>query len=285
MHSGIRLLLARHGESVDNVAGLYPYIAGSRDSPLTSHGVLQARTLASYLSERSDLQGASATVFFTSDLQRAWRTAEFVREGFLTAGSPSVSEVVRSRDLREKHFGSLEGVKFGRLGPLASSQQPRDRPETSDSMMARAKRFLQTHLLPMIQEHRSRAEAGGVKTVVVVSHGILLNHLITALLMMFLDHGQSVQGLTIDHAPGQAKLHLPWRNTGYCECLIKPIDASSPPAEGHTPDGILSGLTLTVVAINHVDHLSSLKKTGGGIGSAKFDSNQKTLDSFFTKKA
>jgi len=42
----MRLYLIRHGETVDNVAGLY---AGMKDSPLTNHGVEQIKRLGSYV--------------------------------------------------------------------------------------------------------------------------------------------------------------------------------------------------------------------------------------------
>ena len=43
-------------------------------------------------------------------------------------------------------------------------------------------------------------------------------------------------------------------------------------------------MTLAVKAVNSVEHLKGLKKTRGGIGSLKHDSNQKTMDAFFKKK-
>ncbi|CAI4220136.1 unnamed protein product [Parascedosporium putredinis] len=267
IRGGIRLLLIRHGESVDN-----------------------AKNLAKHLSERDDVRDASATVLFASDLERAWHTADVVREALSIAGSPSVADaVVQSRDLREKHFGSLEGVKLGRLGPMASSHQPADKPETSDSMMVRAYAFLRAHLIPIVEAYRARAEADPerVETVVVVSHGILLNHLVRALLGLFQQAGRPILGLTIDHGPGQANLHLPWRNTGYCECWIG-FTGSSPESEEPVAQPVsgapLAGLQLEVLGINCIEHLASLKKTRGGIGSAKFDASQKTLDTFFTKK-
>jgi broad specificity phosphatase PhoE len=43
-------------------------------------------------------------------------------------------------------------------------------------------------------------------------------------------------------------------------------------------------LHLVVKAVNSQEHLKGLKKTRGGIGSLKHDSNQKTVDSFFKKR-
>lgn len=66
----MRLLLIRHGETVDNVAGVY---AGSRDSALTAHGVLQAGRLAAHLAEHVEVDR-----MFSSDLQRAAITAQAI---------------------------------------------------------------------------------------------------------------------------------------------------------------------------------------------------------------
>jgi hypothetical protein len=46
----------------------------------------------------------------------------------------------------------------------------------------------------------------------------------------------------------------------------------------------LHELHLVVKGVNTQEHLKGLKKTRGGIGSLKHDSNQKTVDSFFKKR-
>lgn len=43
-------------------------------------------------------------------------------------------------------------------------------------------------------------------------------------------------------------------------------------------------MSLVVKALNNREHLNGLKKSGGGLGSLKHDSSQKTLDSFFKKR-
>jgi len=50
------------------------------------------------------------------------------------------------------------------------------------------------------------------------------------------------------------------------------------------PGGSLSGWDLHVLAINSVEHLRGLKRTGGGVGSSKFHEDQTRIDSFFSKK-
>ena len=50
------------------------------------------------------------------------------------------------------------------------------------------------------------------------------------------------------------------------------------------PRTIPQNMSLVVNAVNSLEHLKGLKKTRGGIGSLKHDSNQKTMDSFFKKR-
>jgi hypothetical protein len=59
-----------------------------------------------------------------------------------------------------------------------------------------------------------------------------------------------------------------------------PLDASLAPS----PPRSIKELQLVVKAVNSQEHLKHLKKTRGGIGSLKHDSNQKTVDSFFKKR-
>ena len=46
----------------------------------------------------------------------------------------------------------------------------------------------------------------------------------------------------------------------------------------------LVGWTMTICAINSQKHLAGLKRTGGGVGSARHDEKQKNMDSFFKRK-
>ncbi|KAH7120276.1 histidine phosphatase superfamily [Dactylonectria estremocensis] len=235
----MRLLLVRHGETVDNVAGLF---AGSRDSPLTTHGVLQARRLAEHLGSR-----LAFTHLFSSDLRRAVKTAEAVCD----AQKRADLSVVRLRELREKDFGSGEGTKVSAGGHESA--------ETNEAMRLRVDRFLDDHLVPVWQ--------AGESTVCVVAHGIILGVLfkaISARIPCVL--APSAASEFSDVAALSRRLW--WSNTGY-------LDAVLSPGPGRLP------LKVTVKTVNGVDHVKGLKRTRGGIGSAKFDEKQKTMDSFF----
>jgi hypothetical protein len=45
-----------------------------------------------------------------------------------------------------------------------------------------------------------------------------------------------------------------------------------------------SGWTTSIETVNGRDHLQNLKRTRGGVGSARHDSSQKNIDSFFKKR-
>ncbi|KAF5525265.1 putative phosphatase [Colletotrichum aenigma] len=270
----IHLYLVRHGESVDNVANLY---AGSRDASLTSHGVLQARRLGTHLASRT----ASAPVshIFASNLQRAYRTAEAVRDALssppnATEGEASSSmtgrrvEVVQLPELREKHFGSGEGQKVG----ARAVGERHVGAETSEAMFTRAKRFADEYLGPIFACVNETEE--GAESVVVVAHGIILGVLVRAL--------RSAKNFGTVVASPEDQLPLAWSNTGYVELTVTP---AAPPSKEPATVPTWPGLSIKTVAVNSTEHLQGLKKTRGGIGSAKFDEKQKTLNAFFTPTA
>ncbi|KAI0541623.1 histidine phosphatase superfamily [Xylaria digitata] len=255
----MRLLLVRHGESVDNVAGLY---AGSRDSSLTNHGVLQAKRLGAHLASRRATLGPIRHLF-ASNLQRAYHTANAIAEACQLQNGDSTSvapSVIRIDDLCEKDFGLSEGKKFGAKGNNDGSESP-------ESMRLRIDRFLDLHLSPIID--RLVAENA---TVVVVAHGIILNVLLKALLSCYPPKSSSQ---LIGERSGSEYL-APWSNTGVLQARLERVKSNA----SQTPDGAET-VHIMIEHINNVDHLQGLKKTRGGIGSSKFDSRQRTMDSFF----
>ncbi|KAF5696433.1 hypothetical protein FGLOB1_13520 [Fusarium globosum] len=233
----MRLFLIRHGETVDNVANLY---AGSRDSALTVHGVMQAQRLASHFSEHVAIDR-----IFSSNLSRAVHTAQAILNAQKRAEDLKLIQVP---ELREKDFGTGEGTKFGAATKHEGSETPL-------AMRKRVDVFLDEHL-PRLDED---------STVCIVAHGIILGTFYKALR----DRTSSSAGPDAE-PEGQASTFVrpSWSNTGYIEALV-------------TRDSSDKHLHMRVVKINSVDHLKGLRKTRGGIGSAKFDVKQKTMDSFF----
>ncbi|KAI0882611.1 phosphoglycerate mutase-like protein [Annulohypoxylon maeteangense] len=292
----MRILLVRHGESVDNVAGLY---AGSRDSPLTNHGVLQTKRLGAHLAKRQETIGPIKYIF-TSNLQRAYQTAEAVAEALLETQCPSSDDTSESRtavevsrlpELREKDYGSSEGKKYGVKTGRGHNDQIQSDSESHESMRVRAHRFVDSHLVPITD-----TDASGNITVLIVAHGIILGVLLKVLLERFAPKPAP----SAPHSGGQDGLSesVAWSNTGVLQAKLQlgkdltssgspnkavPV-ASSTVSDDAAPSTNSRGkpLHLTIELTNDLEHLSGLKKTRGGIGSAKFDSRQRTMDSFFT---
>ncbi|KAL2160752.1 hypothetical protein VTH06DRAFT_949 [Thermothelomyces fergusii] len=305
----LRLFLVRHGETVDNVAGIY---AGIRDSPLTAHGVLQARRLGAHLASRAAAIGPVRHVF-ASDLRRAVETAAAVIDAQTAAvgdnqhcsqptapdsdsGPLRVSggandyqaaelamplKLVELPELRERDFGSAEGKKFGVDLALAGA-------ESREQMRQRAERFVDTHLASLLAAEQ--VASGGC--IVVVSHGLILGSLLRVLLARY--GGGQLAHLADGKMPG-------WSNTGYYELVVAAASTPSVAASSGlassgnstevsgertprltlpTPPSQGPHITLSVAGVNVLKHLEGLKKTRGGIGSAQFDKRQRTVDSF-----
>jgi len=266
----MHLFLVRHGESVDNVAGL---CAGSRDSPLTSHGVLQGRRLGAHLVDRAAAIGPVAHIF-SSDLQRASKTAEAILDAQKHAQAEGAfgPPLVRLVELRERDFRSSEGRRFGSGSDTAN---PHPDAESHDEMKIRVDRFIETHLRPLLSEGESAAVAR--RSIVIVAHGIILNVLLKSLLSTFAP--DELSSLYPSGDPARRSQHMAWSNTGYLEATVLQSSSSSRALPGLAEEAAQIGLA--VAAVNCLDHLQGLKKTRGGIGSAKFDENQRTLDPFF----
>jgi broad specificity phosphatase PhoE len=146
------LLLVRHGETDWNADGR---LQGHTDRPLSEFGRRQARQLA------GDLEDEEFEALYASDLARARETAEIVGERL---GLP----VVLDRDLREKDWGTWEGL----------TAVERDRVEfVGESTEAHRERILRA--LWRISE---RHPGGG--RVLVVTHGGSMRRVQTEMLGM-----------------------------------------------------------------------------------------------------
>lgn len=140
------ILLARHGETDWNRERR---VQGHTDTPLNDTGRAQARSLA------NELAAESLDAVYTSDLARASDTAAIVAE-------PHGVEIVALAALRERHFGTWEGLTDGEI----LSRFPDARPghwgdgEAAEEMSERVLATL-----------RSIAAAHPGGTVLVVGHG------------------------------------------------------------------------------------------------------------------
>lgn len=155
-----RFCLVRHGETDWNAERR---LQGHTDIDLNRHGIAQAKQMALAL-KRIDLQ---FDVLYTSDLQRAAKTAEAIETLFNT------SAIVNAA-LRERHFGALQGLVISdaayREPDLWKSHLSRDLTEDlrgGESILQFANRI--TSALEQIKQ----AHLG--KTILLVSHGGVLD--------------------------------------------------------------------------------------------------------------
>ena len=140
------ILLTRHGQTDWNLGGR---VQGHTDIPLNATGVAQARALA------DELAAEQLVAVYSSDLGRARDTAAIVAElhGLAVTVDP---------DLREKNFGSWEGLTDTEIGerfPDAVRGRWGDG-ETTDAVGVRA--------VAAVDRIRELHPIGGV---LVVSHG------------------------------------------------------------------------------------------------------------------
>jgi broad specificity phosphatase PhoE len=152
----VRILLARHGETVFNVEARWQ---GQSDSPLNDRGVAQARELGRALAD----EAIAAT--YSSDLGRAMATAREVAE-------PHGLTIQAEPNLREIHVGGWTGLN----GEEIDARYPGQRkiwstsPATLHLPDGETLHSVQRRALTFFAERMSR-HAG--QTVVVIGHGAL----------------------------------------------------------------------------------------------------------------
>ncbi len=94
-----RIILMRHGETVSNVLQIYQ---GQGNGILSEKGIGQAKAASAHL------KGVRIDAVYCSDLVRAKNTAEIVAR-------PHKLKVRTVRQLRERFYGSWEGLKFDEI--------------------------------------------------------------------------------------------------------------------------------------------------------------------------
>ncbi|KAJ5361410.1 hypothetical protein N7541_002254 [Penicillium brevicompactum] len=275
----MQLLLVRHAESVDNAKKLW---AGVTDSGLTNHGMAQVQRLAEHIASDEVCKASKITHVFSSDLQRARITAE----GICAALSSNVGEKVLkptlAANLRERDFGSLEGVRSMKDHDLT---QPELRTcedpsrtwkdcESDTSMRARVEDFFNEHLRTILGLESDDYDDDQV--VIIVAHGLILRVLWYYLFGLFLP--ENVAFDIHDYTAWPEDTFRPsWSNTGFLNLRIVP---SGSELEG-LPQIVLRDWRMKVQASNYTDHLNGLRRTRGGIGSAAHDKKQKHIKDFF----
>jgi broad specificity phosphatase PhoE len=238
--------------------------AGTTDSALTNHGMLQIESLGQHFASSQ----TRVNTVFASDLSRARITAEGIcRFQTPLPNQPRISPILTD-SLRERHYGKMEGKKWIPSGSIEDSGIESDR-----SMIQRANNFLNEHLLPLILDDPQSAD-----NVVIIAHGILLRRLWTCL--MELVHPADVHTAPEKQFDLAVVAKPAWSNTGVTTVLLR----QSRVADSRQPHTLLHGWSITILDIDNKDHLANVSRTRGGIGSAAHDAKQKTVDRFFKRK-
>lgn len=164
------ILLIRHGETLWNQQGR---MQGQHDSPLTAMGLQQARQLARRLKD------VAFTTLYSSDLGRAHQTARCIADA-------TRHEVIAEPGLRERDFGIFEGLTNAEIKARHPEEHAIFARRDSDYAMpggesaARFRERVVRTLEEIAARHRD-------ETIVVVSHGLVLDALYRTACRMALD--------------------------------------------------------------------------------------------------
>ena len=183
--------------------------------------------------------------------------------------------------LKERHFGSLEGVKWT---PGATRDDERaEGIETKAELTERMERFVDEILYPAFLKSLAQAtpiqrEESEEKVIVIVSHGIALGSL----------HRVIVSKSSHTKIVGEVERGPNWSNTGILEIrLTLPSDSKlesftkSNGAENSVKLVSAPYWRLIIEKIDDTTHLNGLVRTKGGLGSAKWDEKQSKLGGWF----
>ena len=152
------LIAVRHGETAWNTEAR---IQGHTDIPLNGTGLWQAQRVGEALA------GRDIDAIYSSDLQRAWLTAQAI-------GRSTGVAVQADRRLRERHFGELEGLTHDEIHARWPEQALRWKQRDPDFGPTGGEALRDFHarcvgaLLHLAQRHLGQ-------TVVIVAHGGVLD--------------------------------------------------------------------------------------------------------------
>ncbi|CED82425.1 Phosphoglycerate mutase [Phaffia rhodozyma] len=298
--------------SMSTTMGLFRDIwAGSRDTPLSNHGMNQAKALG------GSFKGVRITQIYASPLLRAKWTAEQIFEQ--NEASENLPPIVFSPLMQEQNFGQAEGKSWnnmsGNYKRLAGRTFSFEDGECLDDVGKRADRFIDGFL----NHHLESSEQENIH-IVAVAHGIFNSELM---------------GTLLRRRP--RRQNDPWNpvgmtNTGWHKVLITPTftpstspspsltRSASPTATANadtlssatapnpssvpaapaptkpvpgsaleTPSGSILEksdgreirLKVEILRMNQTGHLKGLERQRGGVGNGAFDPKQGSLRSFF----
>ncbi len=150
------VIFVRHGQSEWNLKGI---LQGQKDPDLSALGCRQADLAAEWLKDKK------IDLFYSSDLQRAYHTAEAIARPH---GNPTIHAV---RDLREIFCGAWEGMTFDRIKEQFTEDYERWNKDYRDSSPTGGENIYQLSDRIFSFFDKTVTENRG-KTILVVTHGI-----------------------------------------------------------------------------------------------------------------
>ena len=164
------ILLIRHGETLWNQQHR---MQGQHDSPLTPLGLQQARQLA------QRLKALSFAALYSSDLGRAHQTARCIAD-------ETGHEVVSERGLRERGFGIFEGLTNNEIEARYPDHYEPFAKRDPDYVMPEGEsaRHFRQRCVGCLETIALRHDR---ETIVVVTHGLVLDALYRTACSMALD--------------------------------------------------------------------------------------------------
>jgi len=171
-----RLIAVRHGETAWNVD---TRIQGQLDIPLNAKGRWQARRVGQALADES------IDAVYSSDLARAWETAQAIARPHALAAVPEPR-------LRERSFGSFEGRTFREIEAQLPEQALRWRTRDPEFAPAGGENLLdlRTRVIHAVTEI---AASHPGQAVVLVAHGGVMDVLYRAATRLALQAPRSWQ--------------------------------------------------------------------------------------------
>ncbi len=163
-----KIILIRHGVTDWNAEGK---IQGQSDTQLSSEGMYQARMLIAYFPFET------IDAIYSSNLQRAMKTAEFIANKFKL-------EVIPVRELREIDFGNWEGRSFEDVAKEEPAEFKKFFVQPDMLMFKGGESFAEVQSRAMLSLKKIVKLNGDKKQIVIVTHGAVIRTIIAAILEM-----------------------------------------------------------------------------------------------------
>ncbi len=146
----MKLIIVRHGETHENVAGI---MLGHGHGKLTDLGIEQAKKVGLRLKDEK------IDIAYVSDLERTCATASHI-----LSFHPTIP-VIYTKDLRERNFGIYEGMKSVVVKDLLKHIQKKweHKPESGESRIELQQRIV-SFCEDLFKRHKGQ-------TILIVSHG------------------------------------------------------------------------------------------------------------------